>query len=277
MLCSQCLAILSTAAVSATMAEATFVERGFEPLDKARCSRAVFKDCSDPVAAFQSVVSDVLCVGRAIDATMSAVLADQSASPPAASDFRQRIAAVCELAVSTHTDHASSTVISQSSTSSIAFPHIDRAFALLARRLQRPFHPSRPPLDTATVNTVPATTYHQPHQSLQHNSGIGGADTHNSVVQHEAAAEEATDERANTATPLLQHRQPAALDDSSSVGQSGGQSTSDQRAHDSERAAAVWDRRVKVSQSAVYQPTHCTVLRQAIPHSTAPRRAITRI
>ena len=85
----------------------------------------------DPVAAFRGVVSGVSREARAVNAGVGALLSAHAVDPsepysPLA-EFRRRAAAVCASPAETSAPPAAH------------FPHIDRAFALLAKRLKRPF------------------------------------------------------------------------------------------------------------------------------------------
>ena len=111
----------------------------------------------EPVTVFHSVVAAVSREVAAVDAAATALLAAhtaQSAAPvsPQTSDshaaalsvFRDRVAAVCArrpAALESQQPPAESEAAAASMAAVVCFPSIERAFALLARRLQRPFTP----------------------------------------------------------------------------------------------------------------------------------------
>ena len=121
---------------------------------------------ADPVLLFQSVVRGVFRELTAVDERAAAVLAVHSASwlcssAAALAACRRRIAAVHQSAplqpvpASMHRSDSRTEAPSLSAMST--FPSIDRAFTLLARRLQRPFTPNQPTAGHATLHTHTAT------------------------------------------------------------------------------------------------------------------------
>ena len=162
----------------------------------------------DPVTAFCSVVSAVSDNLEAIDGTVTSLLAEHAAvgdggvgdgalrhtaavphsaittaatniasSSAAVSVFRSRLASVCTVSAVGSACSALplprpvppvSVGDAAAAAAPVYFPSIDRAFALLARRLQRPFSAYQP---TATGASNASTTALTPHttQTEQHN------------------------------------------------------------------------------------------------------------
>ena len=136
---------------------------------------------SDPVAVFQSVVESVLREVAAVDANVAAAVSAHTGSSSSARSshsssgspyvalplLRRRLAAVCDSAPAqpqptrSHLPAAGTGQPPHSISAELHFPSIDRAFTLLARRLQRPFHPN------ITTPQAPTTTPPHPTAATQ--------------------------------------------------------------------------------------------------------------